>query len=180
MSEDRRAEFAHGRDAARRAMARLGMPQTPLPAGADRAPSWPPGIVGSISHCATLCGSVAARSHDIRSIGIDIERSDRLPFPASAICSPDELAAFSRAPPPPGADWTMIAFVAREAFYKCDYPLHRRFLDFREGRLTLDRDELQLSSGSFSLDLEPRIQGRWLVQYGHIFAVAVIASDYPI
>ena len=47
----RRAEFAAGRRAAHRAMERLGVPAAPVAMGSDRAPVWPPGVIGSISHC---------------------------------------------------------------------------------------------------------------------------------
>lgn len=173
-SPPRRAEFAHGRAAARRAVAALGLTATALPMGMDRTPLWPSDIVGSISHCATLCGAVAARKSDLSSIGFDVEIAAPLPFPASAIASSKEIEAFERiGRPPPGTEWPMIAFVAREAFYKCHYPLNGRFLDFRDGRLILVRTATGQRRGEFSVDLDRHISGRWLVTNGHIFALAM-------
>src|SRR3712207_1286527 len=51
----RRREFAAGRQCARRALAHLGFAGVPLPASADRAPCWPVGVCGSISHTELFC-----------------------------------------------------------------------------------------------------------------------------
>ncbi|MBN1173619.1 MAG: 4'-phosphopantetheinyl transferase, partial [Micromonosporaceae bacterium] len=47
----RRAEFTTGRHCARLALASLGVEPAAILAGPDRAPRWPAGIVGTITHC---------------------------------------------------------------------------------------------------------------------------------
>jgi len=77
--EKRRREFATARTCARRALVRLGVaPQSILP-GPGGAPSWPAGIVGSITHCDGYRGCAVARVTDLRSIGIDAEPNEPLP-----------------------------------------------------------------------------------------------------
>ena len=50
-AECRRREFAAARGLAHEAMRRLGMPLRPvLRAGDGRAPRWPAGVVGALSH----------------------------------------------------------------------------------------------------------------------------------
>ena len=56
----RREEFAAGRNAARAALAGLGPPPCPLLRAGRRAPAWPQGIVGSITHCSGFCCAVVA------------------------------------------------------------------------------------------------------------------------
>ena len=55
----RRLDFAAGRVCARRAMAQLGVDGLPLLVGEKGQPVWPPGIVGSISHCEGHYGAAA-------------------------------------------------------------------------------------------------------------------------
>ena len=47
----RRREFATARACARAALAKLGVPAAPIVPGSRGAPQWPPGVVGSITHC---------------------------------------------------------------------------------------------------------------------------------
>ena len=47
----RRREFTTVRACARTALARLGRPPAPIIPGPRGAPGWPPGIVGSMTHC---------------------------------------------------------------------------------------------------------------------------------
>src|SRR5262245_27478480 len=69
----RQAEFACGRRCARRALAMLGIENFPLVPGPHRAPLWPSGVVGSITHCTDLCAAVVARAGRIQSLGLDAE-----------------------------------------------------------------------------------------------------------
>lgn len=70
-------EFAAGRAAARAALAALGRPPAAIPMQPGRAPLWPPGIAGSITHSATAC--LAAVTHTPRLIGLDLEPDEALP-----------------------------------------------------------------------------------------------------
>ncbi|GAB3946415.1 hypothetical protein GCM10027614_39920 [Micromonospora vulcania] len=55
--ESRRRDFTAGRVCARRAMADLGLPASAVPAAADRAPVWPAGVVGAITHTTGYCAA---------------------------------------------------------------------------------------------------------------------------
>jgi enterobactin synthetase component D / holo-[acyl-carrier protein] synthase len=48
----RQAEFTAGRACARTALARLGLPATPVLTGRAGEPRWPAGVTGSVTHCA--------------------------------------------------------------------------------------------------------------------------------
>ena len=122
------AEFVGGRRAARAAMAQLGLPACAIPARSDRAPHWPEGVLGSISHAGPVCLAVVGRRADWAMIGIDLE-PDR-PMAAELvpeIAAPDELAAL--APLPRTLAATRI-FSAKEAAYKAQYPVTRALFGF--------------------------------------------------
>jgi 4'-phosphopantetheinyl transferase EntD len=55
----RRREFGTVRRCAREALAALGYPPAPLLPGQERAPQWPAGIVGSMTHCTDYRAAVA-------------------------------------------------------------------------------------------------------------------------
>lgn len=82
MALNRLLEFAHGRMHARIALSRLGRHGATVAMAPDRAPVWPPGLTGSISHVPVddTCGrdglavALAARLADCAGVGIDVER----------------------------------------------------------------------------------------------------------
>lgn len=127
------AEFAAGRLAARRALAALGHPPAAIPAGADRAPLWPVGLAGSISHAA---GVAAAAVRVGRPLGLDLEEDAPLePDLWPLICDPAELAAL---PETDRGRAARLVFSAKEAIYKAQYPLTGRLIGFDAVSVTLE------------------------------------------
>lgn len=127
-------EFAGGRKAARGALEKLGHARAAIPRGADRAPIWPVGVTGSISHACGLCLAAVAPFGRCDALGVDLEGDDPLPSELVAqICRPEERG---------GPDETHRAkriFSAKEAIYKACYPSLRRVLGFEALRVDLDR-----------------------------------------
>ncbi|MEV0002556.1 4'-phosphopantetheinyl transferase superfamily protein [Micromonospora sp. NPDC050980] len=145
----RRREFTAGRVCARRALAALGLPVTPVPAGADRAPIWPAGVVGAITHTHGYCAAAVARAADLRAVGIDAEQHRPLPEGVRRkVCCPDEEADLARLPA--GPQWPTVLFSAKEAVYKVWHPLVGTWLGFPDARVTLDPD-----AGTFRADIAP-------------------------
>lgn len=128
---DRRIDqFTAGRVCARHALARLGVDAgTPVLQGEDRAPIWPDGFVGSITHTDSWCAAAVARASEVRAVGIDLEPATPLKESVvNRICTPAErqwLADASEA-----GLLAKVIFSAKEAVYKCQYPLTREFLGF--------------------------------------------------
>ena len=138
-SEGRRREFAAGRAAARRALASLGLPAAPIPAGPDRAPIWPDGFVGSISHCAGLCLAAVAPADAYSSIGIDVEPAEPLPQDIlDTVCTPAERRRLETRPPERRGLLARAIFSAKETAYKCQYPLTGALIDFHAFDVTLE------------------------------------------
>jgi 4'-phosphopantetheinyl transferase EntD len=126
-------EFAAGRLCARRALAEFGIADFPVRVARDRQPLWPDILVGSITHTEGYCAAVVAERRHLAAIGIDTEVVGHvtpelwaqilIPAEAGWIAS---LAAAERA-----AAITFI-FAAKEAFYKCQYPLVGEWLNFSD------------------------------------------------
>jgi 4'-phosphopantetheinyl transferase EntD len=133
MAPGRRAEFAAGRYCARLALARLGVAPVAIPVGAGRAPVFPPGTAGTISHGAGLAAAAAARAP--RLLGIDIEAALDLPAEIiDRVCAPAEL---DLAPAGLAAGlWARVVFSAKESVYKAVAGSAGRFIDFDEVRVT--------------------------------------------
>jgi 4'-phosphopantetheinyl transferase EntD len=121
----RRAEFAAGRAAARRALAALGEPPIGLAVGADRAPVWPAGIFGSISHAAGVAVAAVSRTGPV---GVDVEEDGPVePNLWPIILHPDELACL----PPHGAGRLVRQmFAAKESVFKAQKPQDRVLFGF--------------------------------------------------
>ena len=108
----RQREFAGGRMAVRMALAALGLDPVPVPMGPDRAPVWPAGVRGTITHAAGLCLAAVTADPGIAGLGLDLEPDAPLP--------PEVLGEVLQAaddPTDPGA-----VFCAKEAVFKALYP----------------------------------------------------------
>ncbi|HEX3462941.1 MAG TPA: 4'-phosphopantetheinyl transferase superfamily protein [Candidatus Elarobacter sp.] len=140
-------EFAAGRTYARIALARLGVPPAPIPVRPDRAPRWPQGAVGSISHCAAYCGVLAARAEEYAGIGLDVELAEPLPADLVAlVCSNAELDVRAELESRLGADLPKLLFVVKECAYKAYAAATGSFLDFADLEVAIDADERRFTA----------------------------------
>jgi 4'-phosphopantetheinyl transferase EntD len=128
----RRAEFTAGRRCARQALARLGLPAAPVPAGRAGEPRWPAGVAGSITHCAGYRACAVALATDVAAIGIDAEPDDGLPAGLiESLATDAERAWIARqAASAPMVHWDRLLFSAKEATAKLWYPLTGRWPGF--------------------------------------------------
>ena len=177
----RRREFALGRYLARQAMGRMGYPASPLPQGSDRAPIWPGAFVGSITHCVGFCAAAVARRDHLAGIGIDAEPLGSLPAEvAPLVCTPDERVHHRRLPRLAGADWGMLAFGVKEAWFKCQWPLTGRFVEFPEIAVEFAAAEgaegaLRIKDAG-ALGLDEHAIGRWFVTEGFQVCLVFVAA----
>jgi 4'-phosphopantetheinyl transferase EntD len=177
--DKRRREFTTVRFCARAALAVLGLPPVPIVPGQRGAPGWPPGVVGSMTHCAGYRAAALAHARDVATIGIDAEVHEALPAGVLDLVSlPAERARLRRlAADEPGVSWDRLLFSAKESIYKAWYPLTRAWLDFAEADVELE------PSGQFTATLlvpgpVTGFAGRWLVRDGLMLtAIAVPAAE---
>ena len=121
----RQREFVAGRACAAEAMRRLGYQPRPVQVANDRSPVWPDGLIGSISHSRHLAGAVVARRDEgFRAIGLDLEEATPLHEELlEEICVDAERNWLAKQPAQDRALLAKMIFCAKEAAYKCQYPL---------------------------------------------------------
>lgn len=152
MAAGRRREFIHGRSCARLALAGLGHADCPVPSSPQRAPVWPAGVVGSISHCGDAAAAAVAHRDDIGGIGLDLEAREELDRSLlPMICRPDELAEIERSEI--GLILAKLVFSAKESVFKCIWPRVRRFVDFLDVTIELDLEANRFAARPQSADL---------------------------
>jgi 4'-phosphopantetheinyl transferase EntD len=131
-------EFAAGRLCARRALAEFGIGNFALRIGDSRQPLWPEHMIGSITHTAGLCAAVVAERGHLAAVGLDSEVVGDVPVEIwSTVCVPEEMAWLASLPDSARAAGVTLIFSAKEAFYKCQYPLVREWLDFHDVKVEL-------------------------------------------
>ncbi|MBO0835540.1 MAG: 4'-phosphopantetheinyl transferase superfamily protein [Actinobacteria bacterium] len=180
----RRREFAAARGCARRALATLGVETGSILRGDRGAPQWPPGIVGSITHCAGYRAAAVGRSRDALSIGLDAEPNEVLPDGVLEMVSlPAERARLADlAAAAPGICWDRLLFSAKETVYKTWFPLARRWLGFEDADVTVNVTEgsfeVQLLVAALTMGGRPlsRFTGRWLVRDGLILTAIALPA----
>jgi 4'-phosphopantetheinyl transferase EntD len=153
----RRREFAAGRRCARGLLAQLGHPGVPLLRNDDRTPRWPEELVGSISHCATLCIAAVARRSSLEALGVDVEQDAALEPPLwRRICTPAEIERLlETAPAAERGRIARLVFSAKEATYKALYPLHGWGFGFQDIEIAIDWE-----TGRFTPRLDDTLSGR--------------------
>ncbi len=179
----RRREFAAVRACARRALVCAGLEPGPIRSGPSGAPVWPPGVVGSMTHCEGYRACAIGRTEAFSAIGIDAEPHDLLPDGVLPLVAsePERAALAGLAAVAPGLCWERILFSAKESVYKAWFPATGRWLGFTDAELTLD------PSGTFAARLlapgavvggrpVPAYHGRWIVGPGLIATAVVVPA----
>jgi 4'-phosphopantetheinyl transferase EntD len=132
----RAREFAAGRLCARRALAEFGIVDFPIKVADDRQPIWPDTMVGSITHTAGFCAAVVAERRRTAALGLDSEVVGAVNAEIwPSICVPFETAWVESLPASEQAAAVTLIFSAKEAFYKCQYPMARERLNFHDARV---------------------------------------------
>ncbi|RCG26981.1 4'-phosphopantetheinyl transferase [Sphaerisporangium album] len=182
--EVRRKEFTTVRVCAHEALRKLGMRPSPVLPGLRGEPQWPPGVVGSMTHCTGYRAAVVGVLAKVTTIGIDAEPNEPLVGGVlSAISLPEERESLAKlAARHPRTHWDRLLFCAKEAVYKAWFPLTKRWLDFEDIMINIDP-----LHGNFSAWLRvpgPRVRGqrltafsgRWSAEGGLIMTAIVVPS----
>ncbi|MFD5506450.1 4'-phosphopantetheinyl transferase [Streptomyces sp. NPDC127051] len=181
-AEGRRREFTTGRGCARQALSGLGLPPTPVPKDEQRAPAWPAGVIGSITHCVGFRAAAVARADDLAVLGIDAEPHRPMPARVGQEIAVDaeraRLTVLRREAP--RICWDTVLFSAKESVYKAWFPLTRAWLGFQDAEVDLRAD------GTFAVRVLPAVTeagpsgfaGRWLVGRG-LVVTSVTSARWP-
>jgi 4'-phosphopantetheinyl transferase EntD len=135
----RQLDFATGRYCARMAMEALGENPQALLIGSNREPLWPNGITGSISHSRKMCGAIAGRNEHFNALGLDIEEVGRVQLHVwNSIFTEAEQDFLRQFEDPDQQRWATLYFAMKEAFYKFQFPITRKYLGFKEVELRIE------------------------------------------
>lgn len=149
-SVGRKNEFYRGRFCAHKALEQLSCRDTFVPISDGRAPLWPNGYCGSISHSKDMAIALAAKSDAYQSIGVDIERivtEKRIQVIKRMTLTPAEVIYLESF-----ADQSFVAtimFSAKEAFYKYLNPVVGEYINFHEGII----QQIDCENQSFQIEL---------------------------
>jgi 4'-phosphopantetheinyl transferase EntD len=136
--QSRREQFSAGRWLARHAWAELGQAPVALLNDERRAPIWPSGIVGTITHTQSWCAVAVARQSEISGIGADVEAATPLDVSLwERVCRPEEREILLGHPAELRGLLAKAVFSAKESIYKALFPQVRLFLDFQAMRIEL-------------------------------------------
>lgn len=186
--EKRVREFQAGRHCARAALARLGITGFSLLNDPDRAPCWPPGVAGSLTHTTvaekrTWSGVAVARIADLASIGIDAEPNEDLDAKLwPRILYGDERNALEAEASADRGKLARLVFSAKESVYKCQYALSRQFLEFSDVSLEWDARRgtfvgtLRRDAGPF--ETGRRFPGRFLATDTVLLTAVVLEAGW--
>lgn len=128
----RLSEYVAGRELAQRLLASQGCKQSVGRQEEGRAPRWPEGFIGSITHSDGVAASTVLPASQARAVGVDVEHwltEKTADTVASRIWSPLEAALFLQ------NGWEFkealtTAFSAKESLFKALNPLCGRFFGF--------------------------------------------------
>jgi 4'-phosphopantetheinyl transferase EntD len=159
----RRASGA-ARIVARQLLAQLGHADWSLTKTASGEPTWPAGIVGSLSHDSHLAVAAIAMRSAFCALGIDVEPAEALaPDLLDLVATPRERAEIKHDP-----YGGRLLFAAKEAVYKAVFPLDRTFLEHHDVEVDLLHQTAKIRNGR-------RVDLRFCTT-GHLLVLAFLRS----
>ena len=143
----RAREFAHGRKITSTLLSQFNETGI-VGVAADRSPIWPPGFIGSISHSDHFVWGVVGKDSAAISIGIDteiiVDKKTQAQLRAE-IATTTEWQIAEAMELDRRATFTLV-FSAKEAFYKCCYPMNGEYFGFKDVMIeSLDDKKIRLA-----------------------------------
>jgi enterobactin synthetase component D len=160
LAERKRAEHAHGRFCARKALETLQPDRAPstIERAEDGAPRWPNGVIGSITHCDGLASAAVALTRDVEALGIDSERclsAESAEHVSDVVATAAELRNALEVTRGDHALATTLIASAKESVFKALYPLVLLRFDFEDVEL------VSWSASAFAARLERPLAADW-------------------
>ena len=181
----RRMEFLAGRLCAREALHRLtGIGHVPAIAQ-SKAPIWPTGLVGSITHSGNLAAVLAAPVQNYRGVGLDAEamlgtqRGERL---AGQILTPSERDWLATLPIDQRGQFVTLVFSLKESLFKALFPLVGMRFYFQDAELIAWDSETQqvtlqlLKSLSSDWPAASQLHGQYTLLNSYLISMVTIPA----
>lgn len=164
----RQTEFSAGRAAAREALQVLGEDACEIPVGARRAPLWPRGICGSITHSRSLCIAVVARQSRFVSVGLDAE-------PYVPLKSELRRAILHESEMEVSAERAIELFGMKEALFKTLFPITQEWMGFHAAK-SVGESQLELTKTFGEFEEGRRFDVPTLLDEGHVVSFCSVAG----
>jgi 4'-phosphopantetheinyl transferase EntD len=141
--KEARRRSGAARSVARELLGRAGYRAAAVPKAPTGAPSWPPGIVGSLAHDSQVAVAAIAPECDFAAIGIDVEPAEVPPRElVTTIATPseqDSLHAYLYG--------GRLLFAAKEAVYKAVADLDEIFLEHHDVEINFAKHSASVPNG---------------------------------
>lgn len=150
--EKRVGDFSTGRYCARMALEPYGLASVEIPARPTRAPHWPKGLVGSITHTDGFAAAAVAETDAVAAVGIDAEimRPGKMkPGMVELILTDEERRRWGSGASAESQRHAYVVFSAKEALFKALHPLVERFFGFHDAEVL----DLNAERGTFQIRL---------------------------
>lgn len=182
MAQKRAAEFLAGRLVAALGAEALGVVPQDIGIGPGRAPLWPAGLAGSITHSGQRCACLVSRRADLL-CGIDLEHIAQGAALRSimerCLSGPERMLAQQGLDLPADQAATLM-FSAKETVFKALYPTVGRFFGFGAAEVARDLEgrALQLH---LTETLHPTLPAglalapRYILRDDHLMTLLVVA-----
>jgi len=172
-SPKRQREFSCGRNYSHQLLDQLGFSNFIIGRDDKGCPLWPDGLAGSISHTNNYCVAMIAPTDSYVSLGVDLEESGRMKktlwprlFTAAEIQQLGNIGELDKQ-----LRQAAVIFSAKEAFYKCDYPINRQLHEFTDIEITLNSTSRTLQVNQLSQGELAGYQGHYVTGMTHVMTV---------
>lgn len=156
----RKAEFLAGRYCCKKVLASVGVQNFEIVVGKNRAPIWPVGIKGAISHNSHHAMVAVTERADILGIGIDIESimSTKTMNDIKSAILRDEEHDLLYVPQARAVVVCSLIFSIKESFFKAAYPSTGYYFDF--DAITVDKIDYDAKRFYLTVkqDLNPQVR----------------------
>lgn len=179
----RQAEYLAGRLCAREALRRVSGRASVPAVGEDRAPQWPHGVVGSITHGDNWAAALVAADSRWRGLGLDVERllpAERAQRLQGEILTTAELQRLQGLDEESRAARISLTFSLKESLFKALYPLTLTRFYFHDAELlNIDQHSARLR---LLIDLHPdwregaELDGQFALFDGKVLSLVAVAA----
>lgn len=184
----RRLDYLAGRHCAKLALNQLGFSQpVSIPSGSNRAPQWPAGFLGAITHTKGYAAAIVGLKSHWLGLGLDAEIivDESKPPLVRHVCRPGEFENLKMKGNFPDQFLFTLIFSAKESLFKALYPAVQTYFGFQSAQL----QEIDQDAGGFVIELAHEIhedlpawkpfRGSFIILKDKIITLIKVPTDFP-